>query len=201
MPPHPELFGTTQFSQLVEPLGGILVMTTNFSAIRGEPGPTSPLGWMRDALSNLRADEPAHAAKLMATLPMLGWDFALPDGPAVPVDARAYLELLRSHRPERFGWHAAAAEHVFSYTDADSAREHSVYYPSLKGLAERLGMLRRYQKSPHLRPSHHLTCLNSSLSASASVSPSGSSARASITSLTCYRLDRLTVCFSLRFTA
>ena len=28
---------------------------TNFSAIRGQPGPTSPLGWMRDALASLRA--------------------------------------------------------------------------------------------------------------------------------------------------
>ena len=43
--------------------------------------------------------------------------------------------------PRRLDWHTEAAEHVFAYTDADGAR-HSVYYPSLKGLAERLGMLR-----------------------------------------------------------
>ena len=67
--------------------------------------------------------------------------FVLPDGAGTPLDAHAYLELLRTHSPERFDWHAEAAEHVFSYTTAEGER-HSVYYPSVKGLAERLGIVR-----------------------------------------------------------
>ena len=59
------------------------MMTTNFSAIRGQPGPTSPLNWMRDSLAALRPHESSQR-KLMATLPMLGWDFQLPDGPGAP---------------------------------------------------------------------------------------------------------------------
>ena len=53
-----------------------------------------------------------------------------------------YLALLERHRPARFDWHAEAAEHVFTYNGTDDGAAHSVYYPSLKGLAERLGALR-----------------------------------------------------------
>ena len=52
----------------------------------------------------------------------LGWDFALPDRPGVPVDSPPYLELLRTHSPARFDWHAEAAEHVFSYQDRLATR-------------------------------------------------------------------------------
>jgi chitinase domain-containing protein 1 len=94
---------------------------------------------MRDALSELRPQQ-GNVGKLMATLPWMGWDFQLPSGPAAPLNGDAYRALLEAHRPERFDWHAEAAEHVFSYKKDDA--RHSVYYPSLKGLAERLGMLR-----------------------------------------------------------
>jgi chitinase domain-containing protein 1 len=94
---------------------------------------------MRDALAALQPEK-ATVGKLMATLPWLGWDFQLPSGPGAVVDGDTYRELLNTHRPERFDWHAEAAEHVFSYTKDDA--RHSVYYPSLKGLAERLGVLR-----------------------------------------------------------
>ena len=143
VPPHPELFSPTQFAQLAKPLGGFILATANFSAIRGEPGPTAPLAWMRDALGRLGADaEPEALPKLMATLPLLGWDFTLPSGPKAPVDSQRYLELLEEHDP-KLDWHAEAAEHVFAYRGGGAENEkHSVYYPSLKGLAERLGMLR-----------------------------------------------------------
>ena len=124
MPPHPELFSATQFEQLAGPLGGVVMMTTNFSAIRGQPGPTSPLNWMRDSLAALRPQESSQR-KLMATLPMLGWDFQLPNGPGVPLHAAGYLQLLSRESPERFDWHAEAAEHVFSYMK--DGTKHSVY--------------------------------------------------------------------------
>ena len=66
---------------------------------------------------------------------------AAADGGGVPVDGTAYLSLLERHRPPRFDWHTEAAEHVFLYV-TEGGEGHSVYYPSLKGLAERLGMLR-----------------------------------------------------------
>ena len=169
-------------------LGGFVLSTTNFSAVRGQPGPTAPLGWMRDALAALSPTD-ANRHKLMATLPMfgkhlsphltsphltspnlhvtlyissrhphhtschphltssppLGWDFKLnahegDESASTPIDGEAYLSLLRTHRPPRLDWHAEAAEHVFTYVRDDW--RHSVYYPSLKSLAERLGMMR-----------------------------------------------------------
>ena len=48
-----------------------MLSTTNFSAVRGQPGPTAPLGWMRDALAALSPTD-ANRHKLMATLPMFG---------------------------------------------------------------------------------------------------------------------------------
>lgn len=139
VPPHPALFSPEQFAQLAEPLGGIVLSTANYSAIKGEPGPSSPLLWMHEALAALRPTE-ATTPKLMATLPMMGWDFALPDGLPAAIDAAGYLELLEEHRPARFEWQQEAAEHVFSYVQ--NGTRHSVYYPSLKGVAERLGMMR-----------------------------------------------------------
>jgi hypothetical protein len=178
VPPHPELFSPEQLKQLAEPLGGFIVSTLNYSAVRGHAGPTAPLGWMRDALAALQPTESSQP-KLMATLPMLGWDFPLqkhhtkkkktkkgsqaeaeaeegddsedePFGGGVPVDGESYLRLLERHTPGRLDWHAEAAEHVFSYeaagepsaSESDAADLRIVYYPSLKGLAERLGMLR-----------------------------------------------------------
>ena len=140
VPPHPELFSPTQFSQLAEPLGGFVLSTANFSAVRGQPGPNAPLAWMRDALAALEPTD-TNRHKLMATLPLLGWDFTLPDGErSASVDGEQYLNLLREHRPSRLDWHAEAAEHVFTYVEDE--KRHSVYYPSLKSLAERLGMMR-----------------------------------------------------------
>ena len=141
VPPHPELFSPRQFEQLAEPLGGFVLSTANFSHIRGQPGPNAPLAWMRDALAALSPKD-SNRHKLLATLPLLGWDFTLPDGePSASIDGEQYLGLLRRHRPPRLDWHAEAAEHVFTYLDEGSSR-HSVYYPSLKSLSERLGMLR-----------------------------------------------------------
>jgi hypothetical protein len=48
--------------------------------------------------------------------------------------------LLEMHAPKRFEWHTEAAEHSFTYMAGDEA--HTVYYPSVKAVAERLGMLR-----------------------------------------------------------
>ena len=140
VPPHPS-FSPRQFEQLAEPLGGFVLSTANFSHIRGQPGPNAPLAWMRDALAALSPKD-SNRHKLLATLPLLGWDFTLPDGePSASIDGEQYLGLLRRHRPPRLDWHAEAAEHVFTYLDEGSSR-HSVYYPSLKSLSERLGMLR-----------------------------------------------------------
>lgn len=168
VPPHPELFSPTQLAQLAAPLGGFIVSTLNFSAVRGHAGPTAPLGWMRDALAALQPT-PEALPKLMATLPMLGWDFPLhpsgsggghEDGSELvfgggePVDGAAYIALLERHKPGQLDWHAEAAEHSFSYqtrrpatrpgggADGGGDDLHVVYYPSLRGLAERLGMLR-----------------------------------------------------------
>lgn len=139
VPPHPALFSPEQFAQLAVPLGGIIVSTTNYSAIKGDPGPSSPLGWMREALGALQPDQ-VTTPKLLATLPMLGWDFPLPNGSPRALDAASYLALLKAHRPARFEWLHEAAEHSFTY-ELNGTR-HAVYYPSLKGVAERLGMLR-----------------------------------------------------------
>ena len=163
VPPHPQLFSPAQFKQLSSSLGGVILQTTNYSAVRGQAGPTAPLKWMRDSLGALAAglleedDEGSDGAfveddggrrameaalpKLMATLPLLGWDFVLPDGPSNPIGGIEYLQLLEKHKPKRLDWHAEAAEHVFAYRDGEELR-HSVYYPSLKTMAERLGMLR-----------------------------------------------------------
>ena len=140
VPPHAGLFSPVQFAQLATPLAGIILATTNYSAVKGEAGPTAPLAWVRDALAALQPEQ-SSLPKLIATLPFGGWDFRLPSGPATSIDGNDYTEILERHRPPRLDWHADAAEHQFSYMRGDW--RHSVYYPTLKGLAERLGVVRQ----------------------------------------------------------
>lgn len=136
VPPHKALFSPTELAQLHEALAGVVVAAANYSAVRREPGPSAPLAWTRAALAALEPTEKS-ARKLMATLPMVGWDFALPDGPGAAIGSAEYLRLLREHLPQ-LTWHADAAEHEFRYTAADG-KAHSVWYPSLRGVSERLG--------------------------------------------------------------
>ena len=60
----------------------------------------------------------------------------------IHIDGDEYVALLAAHRPRTIEWKADAHEHVFSYTAAEGGRAHSVYYPSLKSLQERLMVLR-----------------------------------------------------------
>ncbi|KAL1523388.1 hypothetical protein AB1Y20_018331 [Prymnesium parvum] len=140
VPPHPGLFSATEFNQLHEALGGVILATANFSAVKATPGPSAPISWMKRALTELNPSEEA-SSKLAVTLPMVGWDFALPDGPGTPVDSQRYLRLLSRHKNTWLEWDAAGSEHVFKY-HADGV-EHALYYASLRGLAERLGVLRQ----------------------------------------------------------
>ena len=162
VPPHPELFSPTQYAQLAAALSGVVVSTANFSSVRGTPGPSAPLKWM---IAALRALEPTPEAmpRMMASLSLHGWDFELDGQPANgaggkgqqssgadgkqtvaarAIDGDEYVALLAAHRPRTIEWKADAHEHVFSYTAAEGGRAHSVYYPSLKSLQERLMVLR-----------------------------------------------------------
>jgi len=138
-PPHPSLFPAEAYAQLAPALGGVVLSTANYSSVRGSAGPSSPVKWVRDGLARLGAAAGAEQLpKLMATLPLFGWDFV--GERAEAVDGERYLALLEMHAPKRFEWHTEAAEHSFTYMAGDEA--HTVYYPSVKAVAERLGMLR-----------------------------------------------------------
>jgi hypothetical protein len=112
VPPNPALFSPAELAQLAQPLGGVIVATSNYSSDRGRAGPTAPLEWMGSALAALKPPEKA-LPKLMAVLPMAGWDFTLPSGPNKPLDAEGYLELLEAVPPKGLDWYTEAAEHVF----------------------------------------------------------------------------------------
>ena len=81
-------------------------------------------------------------SKLAVTLPMVGWDFELPDGRGTAVSARRYLGTLQRHADAWLEWDAAGAEHVLRYATADGVQR-AMYYASLRGLTERLGVLRQ----------------------------------------------------------
>lgn len=148
VPPHPELFSPVQFAQLAPALSGVVLSTANFSAVRGQPGPSAPLKWM---LAALKALEPADEAlpRLAATMSLHGWDFEVDGGssPSPPppraraIDGREYVALLSEHRPRHLDWYPEAHEHVFGYSGT-GGEQHSVYYPTLKSIAERLSVLR-----------------------------------------------------------
>ena len=76
----------------------------------------------------------------MLGLNFFGQDFISPNGGG-PIVAAQYIELLRQHRP-RIEWSENAAEHVLEYV-AQGDR-HSVYYPSLLSVQQRLELAYEY---------------------------------------------------------
>lgn len=82
------------------------------------------------------------AKKLVAALRFGGHDYKDPKGGEALCNRTRYLELLRAHRP-RLDWYPEASEHVFAYVD-DTNVSHSVYFPTLKSLQERLNAVRSW---------------------------------------------------------
>ncbi|MBN3294952.1 CHID1 protein, partial [Amia calva] len=132
---QPGLFGPAQFHQLASLLDGFSLMTYDFSP-PGRPGPSAPVSWVRSCVEAL--DPQARwRHKILLGLNFYGMDFTQQGG-AEPVLGGRYLELLKQFKP-RIVWDEQAAEHSFEYKRGSGVR-HTVYYPTLKSVQERLSL-------------------------------------------------------------
>ncbi|KAJ1550941.1 Chitinase domain-containing protein 1, partial [Nowakowskiella sp. JEL0078] len=131
IPPKREDLGTqyddfsTQNFQLLETyVDGFSLMSYDYT-FEG-PGPSSPSGWMEDAVFNLAPTE-VNREKILLGLNMYGMDWS--QGYGKPLLGKDYLKILKTHNP-KIHWDDDDEESYFKYTD--NGVQHDVYYPTLK---------------------------------------------------------------------
>ena len=66
VPPHPGLFSPTEFGQLHAALGGVILATANYSAVKATAGPSAPITWMKRSLAELKPPSEEAASKLIS---------------------------------------------------------------------------------------------------------------------------------------
>ncbi|KAL6069933.1 Chitinase domain-containing protein 1 [Balamuthia mandrillaris] len=114
------------------------LMTYDFSSPQ-RPGPTAPLSWVTQNILQLLPPDHKNSAqnlasKILMGVAFYGYDYWSPaKGEAVV--ASAYLKTLASYKPKMV-WSHAHHEHSFTYNK--NGEEHTVYFPTLKSLADRL---------------------------------------------------------------
>ncbi|RKO90479.1 glycoside hydrolase superfamily, partial [Blyttiomyces helicus] len=129
-----EAFSRAQFDALVKVVDAFSLMTYDYSH-PGKPGPNSPISWVEENVYRLAPGKEGRA-KILLGINLYGFDYG-GSGGGSPIVGNQYLELLKKHSP-KFTWEDDEAEHVFSYSHSDG--EHTVWYPSLKSLEERLAL-------------------------------------------------------------
>lgn len=131
---QPGMFGREEFEQLAPAVDGFSLMTYDYSS-GANPGPSSPLPWVRDCVLQL-APGAQWRHKILLGLNLYGLDFTN-QGPEPILGAR-YIEILREHRPKH-QWDEYSGEHYFTYKRSNGVK-HVVYYPSLKSLHLRISL-------------------------------------------------------------
>ena len=105
------------------------------------PAATAPLAWMAASLNHVlppeQREDAAARGKLLLGLPFYGHEFPA-HAPPRAVLAHDVLARLAEHRADAaFHWDVAARERRLHFAAADGSRT-TVYYPTLKFLADRL---------------------------------------------------------------
>ncbi|KAL7746960.1 Chitinase domain-containing protein 1 [Sorochytrium milnesiophthora] len=153
------LFGQQHVQQYAALVDAFSLMTYDYSQHRQEAGPNAPIEWVEEnvkryayfgarvpvnrncspqsTLSLVPDGDDELRSRILVGVNFYGMDFA-PGPTATPILGSAYLDLLRKYKPE-LQWDAEAAEHSFTYVDNDAS--HTVWYPSLMSLDERLALI------------------------------------------------------------
>lgn len=126
------------------PVDRFSLMTYDYSIHRGRTGPNAPLFWQNSTVAALLAaagplDSPtarALAQRILLGVPFYGYDNA------EAIVGHSFIDKLEKHgraAGARLRVNAAAAEHSFSYTDAEG-HAHEISYPTPWMVARRVAL-------------------------------------------------------------
>ncbi|KAI8615371.1 glycoside hydrolase superfamily [Chytriomyces sp. MP71] len=132
-----KLFDHDRFDLYKKWVDGFTLVTYDFSNPIN-PGPNSPVEWIKDNVLRL-CPEVEHRRKLLVALNMYGVDYA--DGGASSVTSETYLDLLAERKDVLRGeWKSKFAEHMITYKDEEGS-EHEVWYPTVDSVKTRLQLI------------------------------------------------------------
>jgi len=149
----------TYISRLAPAVDGWILMTYDYSSAYN-PGPNAPYPWVESnvrhllALSTSTSPREAKSAsfaengvgrswastgtpRVFMGLNFFGYSFVVPRGGG-SITRNDFLRVIEQSKPS-FSWDGQAREHVGKYSISN--QEHSLYFPSLMSLSERLALI------------------------------------------------------------
>lgn len=140
--PNANSLTSSVFVWLAEYIDGFSLMTYDYSNPQ-RPGPTAPLSWVTQNV--LRLLPPDHRTsgnqlghKILMGINFYGYEYWQPQNAEAVIGSR-YIKMLTSYKP-KLVWHAAHHEHSFTYKKGEE--EHTVFYPTLKSVHDKLELAR-----------------------------------------------------------
>ncbi|KAH6572578.1 hypothetical protein BASA60_006547 [Batrachochytrium salamandrivorans] len=112
------------------------LMTYDHSQSKGY-GPNAPLDWIKDNVNRI-CPKMENRPKILMGLNMYGYDFNHQTSQTEAIVGPQYIDLLKKYAPV-IQWDLVSREHHLTYNDA-AGHKHTVYYPTLKSIHERLSL-------------------------------------------------------------
>jgi len=137
-------FAWPELQEFHELLGGVSLMTYDYSAGTGGPQPNAPLKWVEDCLGSLLP--PGDAALAAAPKVLMGLNFygrLFTPKEMRPIVAHELSDLLEEGGSSvKVRWSVEHEEHEFEFSK--NGERHVAYFPTLKSIQVRLDEARRW---------------------------------------------------------
>ncbi|KAK4316793.1 hypothetical protein Pmani_012051 [Petrolisthes manimaculis] len=131
----PGSFTREHFQELIDAVDALSLMTYDFSSFQN-PGPNSPLWWMKDCVEMLEPDATSpNRAKILMGMNLYGLDHSVTGGSHVL--GQQFLQILTTYKP-KFTFDRASQEHFIEYKTKTG--RHVCFYPTLYSLSVRVNL-------------------------------------------------------------
>lgn len=135
-------FTKTHFDRLYDHVDYFSLMTYDFSS-PNNPGPNSPIDWVRECIMNLVPDHSRDLslkrAKILVGLNFYGMLYAEDRSGSKPILGHEFVDVVRQSRAP-LKWIDDCAEHVLEFSQPNGDK-FMAYYPTLLSIAQRLALL------------------------------------------------------------
>jgi chitinase domain-containing protein 1 len=125
-------FTKQMYESLAQDVSFFSLLTYDYSD-PNNPGPNSPLKWMRKEVKKLCEE---NCEKILMGVAFYGVDHTL-GVQAESIIGHAFITQIKKHEPDLI-WDDEAHEHKYYYYRDD--KRHMVYYPTLKNIQDRLDL-------------------------------------------------------------
>lgn len=128
------IFGSTHFDRLADIVTAFSVMTYDYSSHQRNPGPTSPLNWVKECVEALAPDASnPHRAKILLGLNFYGNHFT--SGGPEAILGNQFIDLIKSLK----GKMKLDKDSVENYVEIKTkSAKHTIYYPTLYSIKKRI---------------------------------------------------------------